>query len=137
MNIEKLLANDKLKEQKLECINSVPPRFRNDAYYTLEYSETENTINESWDCFINEIFNEMTIEERIEYNFGIKIEFLVDQRAKEIVDLMAWSRKKTAFSNDEILGALQEWMYYMTQDILDSMYQYIEEKGFKVLNEGL
>lgn len=68
--INKDLISDELKREKYECIQSVPYRFRQDAYDCLEYSEDWNTIRKSWEYFLEEVVPEFTKEENEKYGFS-------------------------------------------------------------------
>ena len=67
--IKKMLSDDEIGQEKFECIQSVPPRFRSDAFDCLEYSEDIKTMDKSWCYFLDDIIQEMTDEERIKYGF--------------------------------------------------------------------
>lgn len=60
--------------EMFECVQSVPPRFRDDAL-DLFHSPNDDmwdmyTIDKSWTYFLEDILNEMTEEEMEIYGFG-------------------------------------------------------------------
>lgn len=131
--IKKYLPNNEIGNEKFECIQSVPPRFRDDAYYALEYCEDFKTINKSWSYFIEDIFSEMTMDEKIEYEFGTVINFQVEKRARDIVNILVYKKGINGFTNEEIIEEVQSWTKMITDNILDCVYQEIKERNLEII----
>lgn len=68
--LKKHKCSEEIKKEKYECIQSVPPRFRDDAYDCLEYSNDWKTIRKSWEYFLNDILNEMNEKEMKNFGFN-------------------------------------------------------------------
>lgn len=65
--------------EMFECVQSVPPRFRQDALDVFDFAEDREmwdmrTIDKAWDYFLEDILLEMTKEEIKEYGFEEMIE---------------------------------------------------------------
>lgn len=131
--IKKYLPNNEIGNEKFECIQSVPPRFRDDAYYALEYCEDFKTIDKSWSYFIEDIFSEMTMDEKIEYEFGTVINFQVEKRARDIVNILVYKKGINGFTNEEIIEEVQSWTKMITDNILDCVYQEIKERNLEII----
>lgn len=67
--VEFAFIEDELDLERQECIQSVPQRFREDAYDCLEYCEDFKTLNKAWCYFLDDILQEMTKSEKEEYGF--------------------------------------------------------------------
>ena len=131
--IKKYLPNNEIGNEKFECIQSVPPRFRDDAYYALEYCEDFKTIDKSWSYFIEDIFSEMTMDEKIEYEFGTVINFQIEKRARDIVNILVYKKGINGFTNEEIIEEVQSWTKMITDNILDCVYQEIKERNLEII----
>lgn len=73
--IKQRINNDKkcpkdIRKEKYECIQSVPPRFREDAYDCLEYSEDWKTVRKAWEYFLDDIIIEMDEQEKKDFGFN-------------------------------------------------------------------
>ena len=65
-------CSDDLKKVKLECIQSLPKRFREEAYESLEYANDIKTLNGEWLYFLSNIIDGFTEKEKEEYEMVIK-----------------------------------------------------------------
>lgn len=63
-------CSKEIKKEKYECIQSVPPRFRDDAYYCVEHSNDWKTLDTSWGYFLCDILNEMDKQEKKDFGFN-------------------------------------------------------------------
>ena len=62
-------SSKEIKTEKYEMVQSVPPRFRSDAYECIEYSNDWKTLRKSWEYFLDDILNEMSEKEKKEWGF--------------------------------------------------------------------
>ena len=63
-------CSKEIKKEKYECIQSVPPRFRDDAYYCVEHSNDWKTLDTSWGYFLCDILDEMDEQEKKDFGFN-------------------------------------------------------------------
>ena len=74
-SIREYFPNDKEGTEMFECVQSVPPRFREDAvdlFFDPDNRELWDmkTIDKAWSYFLDDIMMEMTEEEMEIYGFG-------------------------------------------------------------------
>lgn len=131
--IKTLLFDDKLKDEKINCILSVPERFRNDAYYCLEFAEDMHTIDKAWGYFLEDILPEMSIEEKSSYNFQTYIEMGLASKARDIVDNLIKKNGLNGFTNKEIQDEINSWCFFI-EELIDNVYQDIQEREIKIID---
>ena len=73
-DIKKYFEQDEVGNEMFECVQSIPPRFREDALDIFYDNKDRNmwnlkTVNKAWTYFLEEIVEEMTEEEKKEYGF--------------------------------------------------------------------
>lgn len=73
-SIKEYFPKDMVGNEMFECVQSVPPRFRNDAIDLFDYPNDRDmwdmkTVNKAWCYFLDDILQEMTEEEKKEYGF--------------------------------------------------------------------
>jgi len=73
-DIKKYFEQDEVGNEMFECVQSIPPRFREDALDIFCDNKDRNmwnlkTVNKAWTYFLEEIVEEMTEEEKKEYGF--------------------------------------------------------------------
>ena len=73
-SIRNYFPDDEIGIEMFECVQSVPPRFRREAldvFYDIEdrIVWTMGSVDETWTCYLSEIVDEMTEEEKKEYGF--------------------------------------------------------------------
>lgn len=73
-SIKEYFPKDDIGNEMFECVQSVPPRFRDDALDLFDFPDDRDmwdmkTVNKAWGYFLDDILQEMTEKEKIEYGF--------------------------------------------------------------------
>lgn len=73
--LELYFPDDEIGKEMFECVQSVPPRFREDALDLFFDPDDRDvwdwrTVDKAWSYFLDDILNEMTEAEMRIYNFG-------------------------------------------------------------------
>ena len=130
--IKKYLPDNKIGKEKFECIQSVPPRFRDDAFICLEECEDFKTLNKAWEYFLDDIFDEMTLVEKVEYNFTTVMKFNIQKIALEIVQEIAYENEKE-ISNDTIEKECYILASSLKEDIRYEVEKELNRIGIEVI----
>lgn len=73
--IKQYFPDDEIGNEMFECVQSLPPRFRQDALDLFDFADdrdmwTMKSVDKAWCYFLDDVVPEMTDEERDEYYFG-------------------------------------------------------------------
>ena len=68
-SLRSYFGKDEIGIEKFKMVQSVPIRFRTDAIDVVDEAEDVRTLNKNWDMFLDDIFGDLTEEEKEEYNF--------------------------------------------------------------------
>lgn len=133
--IAKYIPKNKLGKEMYECIQSVPPRFREDAYSSIEYCEDFKTLNTCWDLFVEDIYQEMTLDERVEYGFTTSHTYNFEKLAQRITTniILKNRNSKNKISKEKINNEYKKTVISFEEDIKELVINDLKLKNYEVI----